>query len=73
MSLLDNSKARNGTSVQEKLISLGQAAVRPLPPTGQADGKAVGFFDAAFLIVGGTIVSAMGTGLFFAVRHLRRR
>ncbi|KAJ9603049.1 hypothetical protein H2200_012344 [Cladophialophora chaetospira] len=68
-SVLEDSKV----PMQQKLSSWSQAAARPLPPTGQGDGKALGFFDAAFLLFGGTLVSAIGTGVFFAVRHWRRR
>jgi hypothetical protein len=33
----------------------------------------MGFFDAAFLIAGGTFLSVAATSIFLTVRYLRRR
>ncbi|KIW62194.1 hypothetical protein PV04_10392 [Phialophora macrospora] len=71
--LLEDSKASTRASIQDQLSSWSRAAARPLRPTGQGDGKALGFFDAAFLLAGGTVLSVAATSIFLTVRYLRRR
>lgn len=72
-SLLEDTKSSKKVSVLQRLSPLTQAAVRPLPPTGQPEGKALGFFDAAFLLAGSAVLSVIGGSAFLAVRYFRSR
>ena len=45
----------------------------PLPDMKQGDGRAVGYFDQAFMMLGLVVISFTAGGAFLAFRMLRRR
>jgi hypothetical protein len=69
---LDQDRSKSSSRALHALDQLktwNQAVVKPLPPTGQGDGKMLGFFDTAFLLVGGTALSLVGAGVAMSVRY----